>query len=415
MQKDNPFEMALKQLDIAAKKMNLDPNIHEFLKYPKRVLTVSVPVMMDSGKLRVFTGYRVHHDSSRGPFKGGIRYHPDVTLDEVKALACWMTWKCAVMGLPFGGAKGGVVCNPKEMSIREVERLTRRFTVEILPFIGPDKDIPAPDVYTNPQIMAWIMDTYSMYQGHAVLGVVTGKPVSVGGSKGRNEATGRGCAVAVGQACKHLGLNLDGARVAIQGCGNAGSITAKVLHSMGAKVVAISDTRGGIYSDRGLEVEKVLKHKGESGSVVGLKGTEPITNQELLEMKCDVLIPAALEGQITAVNAPKVQAKMIVEAANGPTTPEADSILHEKGVFVVPDILANAGGVTVSYFEWVQDLQSYFWDEDRVNEELQKKMARAFQEVTAKTQEYKTDMRTGAYILAVGRVAEGVKLRGIYP
>ena len=415
MQKDNPFEMALKQLDIAAKKMNLDPNIHEFLKYPKRVLTVSVPVMMDSGKLRVFTGYRVHHDSSLGPFKGGIRYHPDVTLDDVKALACWMTWKCAVMGLPFGGAKGGVVCNPKEMSIREIERLTRRFTVEILPLIGPDKDIPAPDVYTNPQIMAWIMDTYSMYQGYAVLGVVTGKPVGLGGSRGRNEATGRGCAVVVGQACEYLGFSLAGARVAIQGFGNVGSAAAQVLQDMGAKIIAVSDVRGGIYSDGGIDVKEVLKHRDKSGSVVGLKGTDQITNQELLEVKCDVLIPAALEGQIRASNAPKVRARMVAEAANGPTTPEADSILIEKGVFLVPDILANAGGVTVSYFEWVQDLHSYFWDEDQVNAELGKKMVRAFQEVTAKSQEYKTDMRTGAHILAVGRVADGVRLRGIYP
>jgi len=415
MSKDNPFDIALQQLNIAAKKMNLDENVHEFLKYPKRILTVRIPVMMDNGRLQIFIGYRVHHDSTLGPFKGGIRYHPDVSIDEVKALACWMTWKCAVMGLPFGGAKGGVICNTKEMSIGEIERLTRRFTVEIMPLIGPDKDIPAPDVYTNPQIMAWIMDTYSMFQGHAVLGVVTGKPVSLGGSEGRNEATGRGCAIIVRETCKHLGISLEGAKVAIQGYGNAGSVAARCLVEMRAKVVAVSDSQGGIYKGDGLDLEEVSKHKGESGSVVGLKGTESVTNQELLEVECDILIPAALEGQLTATNAAAVRAKVVVEAANGPTTPEADSILGEKGVFVVPDILANAGGVTVSYFEWVQDIQSFFWDEGRVNQELERKMVRSFGEVVTKTSEYDTDMRTGAYILAVGRIAEGVKLRGIYP
>jgi glutamate dehydrogenase (NAD(P)+) len=411
----NPYQIALQQLDEVAKIMNLDPGIHEILKYPKRELTVSMPVKMDDGSLKVFVGYRVQHNVNRGPAKGGIRYHPDVTLDEVRALAMWMTWKCAVVNIPYGGAKGGIICNPKEMSAGEIERLTRRYTSEISIIIGPEKDIPAPDVYTNPQVMAWIMDTYSMDKGYYIPGVVTGKPLSVGGSLGRNEATARGCLFTTIEATKQLGLDIKSVKIAVQGYGNAGYIYAKLAHQLGAKIIAVSDSKGGIYVEEGLNPDEVLKHKQETGSVVGYKNSSPLTNEELLELPCDILIPAALENQITIENARRIKAKIIAEAANGPTTPEADKVLHEQGVFLIPDILANAGGVTVSYFEWVQDIQGYFWEEAEINKKLKEIMVRSFYDVLEIAKEKKVNMRTAAYILAVSRVGEATLTRGIYP
>jgi glutamate dehydrogenase/leucine dehydrogenase len=370
---------------------------------------------MDDGSLRVFEGYRVQHSIARGPGKGGIRYHPDVSLDEVKALASWMTWKCATVNIPFGGAKGGVICDPKHMSQNELERMTRRFTSEISIIIGPEQDIPAPDVYTNAQTMAWIMDTYSMTKGYSALGVVTGKPLSIGGSEGRNEATARGCQFAIREAAKLLKLSLKGSRVVVQGAGNAGSIVARLLHSDGAKVIGMSDSRGGIRNSAGLDPVKVMAHKEKTGSVQSFSEADNITNAQLLETECDVLIPAALENQITLENASRIKTRILAEAANGPTTPGADDVLHENGVFLIPDILANAGGVTVSYFEWVQGLYSFFWDENEVNKHLERKMTEAFREVHTVSKQYKVHMRTAAYILAVGRVAEATRVRGIYP
>jgi glutamate dehydrogenase/leucine dehydrogenase len=359
-------------------------------------------------------GHRVQHDVSRGPAKGGIRFHPQVTLDEVKALAAWMTWKCAVVNLPYGGAKGGIEVDPKALSMHELERMTRRYTNEIAIIIGPEKDIPAPDVYTDAQVMAWIMDTFTMRQGFASPGVVTGKPISLGGSLGRREATARGCTVTIEEACRYLNLQLDNLTVAIQGYGNAGSIAHELLHQRGAKVVAVSDSRGGAYSTKGIDPAAVQAHKEKSGTVAGMPGTDRISNQELLELKVDVLIPAALENQITEENAPKIRPKILAEAANGPTTPEADPILHENGVFLIPDILANAGGVTVSYFEWVQDLANYFWSEKEVNEKLETVMQISFADVLGLAQKHRTHMRTAAYVLGVGRVAEATRLRGLY-
>ncbi len=411
----NPFVIAQQQFDTAAEILKLDPGLSEILKQPKRQLSVSIPVRMDDGSIKVFCGYRVQHNVARGPAKGGIRYHPGVNLSEVAALASWMTWKCAVVGIPFGGGKGGVCCNPKKMSLGEIERLTRRFTSEIAFIIGPQVDIPAPDVYTNPQVMAWIMDTYSALQGSTVLGVVTGKPVEVGGSKGRNEATARGCVCTVIEACGILGIPVKGATAAIQGYGNAGSIAARLIAEQGAKVIAVSDSQGGIMNASGLDPVAVAAHKQETGSVVGFSGSSRISNRELLALECDVLIPAALENVITMENAADVKAKIVAEAANGPTTPGADKILFEKNVFVVPDILANAGGVTVSYFEWVQDLQSFFWTEDRVNEELTKIMKSAFGDVMAAAKKHGVDNRTAAYVLAIDRVARATLTRGIYP
>jgi glutamate dehydrogenase (NAD(P)+) len=410
----NPFEIAQMQFDIAANMLNLEDGIRLKLRVPRRCLTVSVPFEMDDGTWRVVTGHRVQHDVSRGPAKGGIRFHPQVTLDEVKALAAWMTWKCAVVNLPYGGAKGGIEVDPKVLSMHELERMTRRYTNEIAIIIGPEKDIPAPDVYTDAQVMAWIMDTFTMRQGFASPGVVTGKPISLGGSLGRREATARGCTVTIEEACKHLGLKLAGLTVAIQGYGNAGSIAHDLLHARGAKVVAVSDSRGGIQSSKGLDPAAVQAHKKNAGSVVGMPGTEKITNHDLLELKVDVLVPAALENQITEENAPRIRPKILAEAANGPTTPEADPILHENGVFLIPDILANAGGVTVSYFEWVQDLANYFWSEEEVNQKLETVMRRSFADVTALAQKHHVHMRTAAYMLGVGRVAEATRLRGLY-
>jgi glutamate dehydrogenase (NAD(P)+) len=411
----NPFEIATKQFDTAASYLHLEPWLCDVLKAPKRQLIVSIPTKMDDGSIHVFEGYRVQHSMARGPAKGGIRYHPDVTLDEVKALASWMTWKCATVNIPYGGGKGGVVCDPKKMSQRELENMTRRFAFEISIIIGPERDIPAPDVYTNAQTMAWIMDTYSMTAGETVLGVVTGKPLPIGGSQGRNEATARGCQFVVREACKEKKITLRGAKVVVQGYGNAGCIAARLLREDGASVIAVSDSSGGIHNPKGLDVAAVEAHKERTGTLKGYAEADAITNERLLELECDVLVPAALENQITTENAGRVRAKIVAEAANGPTTPGADDILHKNGVFLIPDILANAGGVTVSYFEWVQSLQSFFWEEKQVNEHLEKIMTRSFHEVLALAKKHEVHMRTAAYILGVGRVAEATRIRGIYP
>ena len=411
----DPWQVALAQFDIAADKLHLDPNIRGILRECQRELIVHFPVRMQDGVVKVFTGYRVQHNVSRGPGKGGIRYHPSVTLNEVKALAMWMTWKCAVVGIPYGGAKGGVVCDPKQMTAQQVETLTRRYTTEISLLIGPDRDIPAPDVNTNAQTMAWIMDTYSMHHGYTVPAVVTEKPLSIGGSEGRNEATARGVVYTIIEAAKASGLDLDGARVVVQGYGNAGMYSAKLMSEIGATVLAVSDTSGGIYDPKGLDPVKVEAFKRETGRVQGLPGAERITNAELLELDCEILIPAAIENQIGAHNAPAIKAKIVAEAANGPTSPEADRILHDRGVMVIPDILCNAGGVTVSYFEWVQDLQNLFWREATINARLKEVMVKSFNDVLDLSRKHKVDMRTAAYMLAVSRVADATLTRGIYP
>jgi len=411
----NPFEMVQQRIDTVCERANICEVCHLRLRECKRELTVHFPVKMDDGHVKVFTGYRIEHNTTRGPAKGGIRYHPDVTLDETRALATWMTLKAAVVNIPYGGAKGSVTCNPKTLSQDELERLTRRYASEISLVIGPESDIPAPDVGTNPQVMAWIMDTYSMNKGYSVLGVVTGKPLSIGGSKGRVEATGRGCMITAKLSAKHLGINLNGATVAVQGFGNVGSVAAILLAREGCKVVAVSDSKGGIYNPKGLDVEEALRYKKETGSVVGFKDSKTITHAELLGLPCDILLPAALEDEICASNAASVKAKMIVEGANGPTTPEADKILRDNGKFVVPDILANAGGVVVSYFEWVQGLQSFFWSEDEVNRQLQNVMENAYHEVLEMSQCEKVDMRNAAYMLAIRRIEEAMVVRGIFP
>jgi glutamate dehydrogenase (NAD(P)+) len=416
-EKINPIDVAMKQVDIAAEKLKLDPGLCEKIKQTKRELIVHFPVKMDDGRIKMFTGYRVQHNLTRGPGKGGIRYHPDVDLDEVRALAMWMTWKAAVVNIPFGGAKGGVQCNPKSMSLRELENMTRRFTWEIAMMIGPDQDIPAPDVYTNPQVMAWIMDTYSILKGYTVHGVVTGKPLELGGSLGRFEATGKGVFVTVQEAARHLNIPIEGARVAVQGCGNVGGIAAQYFDKAGAKVIAISDSKGGMYNKKGLNISAVLDCKKKYSCLITpeARGGEEITNEELLELDCDILVPSALENQITHKNASKIKTKIIAEGANGPTTPEADEILHDRGIFMVPDILANAGGVTVSYFEWVQNLQELLWNEEEISERLTRILRRSFAEVLNISQKEKVDMRTAALMLGIGRVAEAQKLRGIYP
>jgi glutamate dehydrogenase (NAD(P)+) len=407
--------MAKHQLDEVAALIGLNESIHGYLRQPKRVLEVSVPARMDDGTFRMFTGYRVQHNMARGPGKGGIRFHPDVTLDEVKALAMWMTWKCALVNIPFGGAKGGVICDPKNMSTQELENLTRRFTSEISIIIGPEKDIPAPDVYTTPQIMAWIMDTFSMQQGFSIPGVVTGKPISIGGSLGRDKATARGCLYATDEAMAVLDIPIAGARVAIQGFGNAGMYAAQLMEERGYRVVAVSDSQGGVANPKGLDVRKVTAHKYETGSVVGFPEGVRIDNREVLEYDCEVLVPAALEKVITRENAPAIKARIVAEAANGPTLPDADDILFDRGIVVLPDILANAGGVTVSYFEWVQDLQANFWEEDEINERLKRIITRAFRDTHEQAKRYGVSMRKGAYAVAVNRVAEATKLRGLYP
>ena len=411
----NPWEVAQQQFDLAADRLSLDPGLRRVLREPRRELTVHFPVKMDDGSVQVFTGYRVQHNVGRGPAKGGIRYHQDVTLDEVKALAMWMTWKCAVVGIPYGGGKGGVIVDPKKLSLKEVEALTRRFTTEIEVLIGPERDIPAPDVNTNAQIMAWFMDTYSMHAGHTVPGVVTGKPISLGGSEGRNEATARGAVYCIVEAADHLGLDLKRARVSVQGFGNAGSIAARLIADEGSTVVAVSDSTGGIHRPDGLDVDRVIAWKQEHGTVQGFPGANDVTNADVLEVDCDILIPAALENQITSRNARNISAKVIAEAANGPTTPEADEILYDRGVFMIPDILCNAGGVTVSYFEWVQDLNRDHWSERIVNAKLKEIMVRAFGETLNLAQQEEVNMRTGAYLLAVQRVADATSMRGLYP
>jgi glutamate dehydrogenase (NAD(P)+) len=411
----NPWEVAQRQFDLAADRLQLDPAMAAVLREPRRELTVHFPVKMDDGSVRVFTGYRVQHNLGRGPAKGGIRYHQNVSLDEVKALAMWMTWKCAVVGIPFGGGKGGVIVDPKKLSTKEVEALSRRFFTEIEVLVGPEKDIPAPDVNTNAQVMAWFMDTFSMHAGYTVPGVVTGKPISLGGSEGRNEATARGTVFCVVEAARHLGIELPKAKVAIQGFGNAGSIAAQLIAAEKATVVAVSDSTGGIHNPDGLEVNKVIAWKQEHGTVQGFPGAKDVSNAEVLEVPCDILIPAALENQITAENADNIKARLVAEAANGPTTPEADEILWKKSVFMIPDILCNAGGVTVSYFEWVQDLNRDHWSEVEVNEKLKGIMVKAFQETLAIARREQCYMRTAAYLLAVQRVADATQMRGLYP
>lgn len=409
------FLNAQKQLDHVAQLMNLDAGVHERLRYPRKALIVSVPIKLDNGQTKVFSGYRVQHDQTLGPTKGGIRFHHEVNLGEVAALAMWMTWKCALLNLPYGGAKGGVCCFPEEMSVNEMERLARRYTTEILSMIGPEKDIPAPDMYTNENTMAWIMDTYSNFIGYAVPGVVTGKPVSVGGSLGRKEATGRGVAHTVKMALEKLQLGKDEPTAAVQGFGNVGSITAKYLHQQSIKVVAVSDVQGGVYSAKGLDIPRLLSYVAERGTVVGFDDLETIENKDVLELEVDILVPAALANVITEHNADRIKCKILAEGANGPVTPEADSILQKKGIFIIPGILANAGGVVVSYFEWVQDIQHLFWSEEQVNEKLGYLMGRAFEEVYQVSTNKKVDNRTAAMMIGVGRVASAKMLRGLYP
>lgn len=408
------FSAMLEEFGGAARILDLDPGIWRMLTSPKRQIIVSCPVQMDDGEIEVFTGYRVQYNITLGPAKGGIRYHPGVTLDEVTALAAWMTWKCAVAQLPFGGGKGGVICDPTRMSRRELEALTRRYTAEIIDAIGPEKDVPAPDVNTNEQIMAWFSDTYSMHVGHTSTAVVTGKPVEMGGSLGRREATGRGVMIVARESAKHLGFSLNGARVAVQGFGNVGSVAADLLSDMGAKIVAVTDWKGGVYNGAGLDAKPLIAHVQATRSVDGFKGGEPLAHTDLFGLDVDILIPAALENQITADNADTIRAKLIVEGANGPTTPDANRKLYDRGVFVVPDILANAGGVTTSYFEWVQDRHGYFWSEKEVNERLEVKMCQAYDTVLTTAQKYRVDMRTAAYIVAINRVATVTKMRGMY-
>ena len=408
------FNAMLQEFDGAARLLGLDPGIWKILTSPKRQITVSCPVQMDNGEIEVFTGYRVQYNITLGPAKGGIRYHPDVTLDEVTALAAWMTWKCAVAHVPFGGGKGGVICDPTRMSRRELEALTRRYIAEIIDAIGPDKDVPAPDVNTNDQVMAWVMDTYSMHVGYTATAVVTGKPIEMGGSLGRREATGRGVMIVTREAARHLGLAIEGATVAVQGFGNVGSVSADLLSKTGARVVAVTDWKGGVFNGKGLDIPKMIDYARQHKTIDGFPGGEPIENEQLFRLDVDVLVPAALENQITMENAPLIRSKIIAEGANGPTTPEAHRHLHERGIFVIPDILANAGGVTTSYFEWVQDRHGYFWEEEEVNRRLETKMVEAFKDVLQMSLKYKTDMRTAAYIVAISRVATVTRMRGMY-
>ena len=415
LNEDNPFEAMMSRFDRAAELLDLEPGIYKILRNPEKQLIVSVPVTMDNGDVEVFTGYRVLYNTSRGPAKGGIRFDKAVTLEEVKALAAWMTWKCAVVNLPFGGAKGGVVCDPLSMSVGELERVTRRYTKGIISLLGPDTDVPAPDVNTNERVMAWVMDTYSMHVGRTENAVVTGKPVEMGGSLGRREATGRGVMIAARESAKHVGFNIKGATVAIQGFGNVGSISAELLASeVGATIVAVTDWKGGVYNAKGLDIPKLMDYVKQHKTVDGFPGGEALAPADLFTLDVDILIPAALENQITIDNAPKIKARIIIEGANGPTTPDAHKYLHEHGVFVVPDILANSSGVTTSYFEWVQDRYGYFWTEKEVNERLEAKMCEAFNAVLQTALKYKVDMRTAAYIVAIGRVATVTRMRGMY-
>jgi len=408
------FGAMLQEFNLAARLLNLDPGIWRILTHPKRQIVVSCPVQMDNGDIEVFTGFRVQYNITLGPAKGGIRYHPAVTLDEVTALAAWMTWKCAVAHIPFGGGKGGVICDPSKMSKREIEALTRRYVAEIVDAIGPEKDVPAPDVNTNDQIMAWVMDTYSMHVGHTTTSVVTGKPVELGGSLGRREATGRGVMIATREAAKHIGIDLAKARIAVQGFGNVGSISARLLAQQGAKIVAVTDWKGGVYNEQGIDVESLIAHVQQHQTVDGFSGAEPLAGPALFGLDVDIVIPAALENQITMANARDVKARIIIEGANGPTTPDAHRLLHERGVFIVPDILANSSGVTTSYFEWVQDRYGYFWSEKEVNERLELKMCEAFDAVLQTSIKYNVDMRIAAYIVAINRVATVTRMRGMY-
>jgi glutamate dehydrogenase (NAD(P)+) len=412
----NPFEVALKQLDEAARIIKLDKGLHQVLAHPKRVLTVSLPVKMDNGEVRVFTGFRSQHNDARGPYKGGIRYHPQVSIDEVKALSMWMTWKCAVADIPYGGGKGGIICNPKEMSNGELERMTRRYAYAIADIIGPHTDIPAPDVYTGGKEMAWIMDTYSALKGNFVQPeVITGKPIAIGGSLGRNEATGRGIAFTVREAAKKLKINMKAATVAVQGFGNAGQFASQLVEEQGAVVIAASDSKGGVYSKGGIKITALRKHKEKTGSVVGFPGAKSINNEELLEIECTILIPAALENQITGRNASKIKAKLVAEAANGPTTPEADDVMFRNKILTIPDILANGGGVTVSYFEWLQNLRWEYWTEAEVNERLNKNITKSFLDTYSTSEKFGVNMRKARTVLAVNRVVESIQLRGLWP
>ena len=414
IKEENPFESMMSRFDRAAQLLDLDPDLYAVLRVPNRELKVYIPTKMDSGRIQVFEGFRVQHNFARGPAKGGIRYAPDVNIDEVRALAAWMTWKCAVVNVPFGGAKGGIICDPQQMSMGELERMTRRYASELLDFIGPEKDVPAPDMNTNEQTMAWIMDTYSMHARHTVNAVVTGKPIDLGGSAGRREATGRGIMFVVNEAIKRFKMTPAETRVVVQGSGNVGGIGASLLHETGYKVVAISDIHGGIYNPNGIDIPKALDYLRTTRSFEGYEDVEFVNNQELLELECDVLVPAATENQINSQNADKIKCKVLAEGANGPTTAAADEILHQKGIFVVPDILANAGGVTVSYFEWVQDRMGYFWREDVVNERLQDKMVASFNDLCRYADAHHVDTRTAAYMLAIDRVAYDTRMRGIY-
>lgn len=412
----NPFSVALKQLDEASKIIGIDKGMHDVLAQPKRILIVSIPTRMDNDEIHVFTGFRSQHNDARGPFKGGIRYHPQVSIDEVKALSMWMTWKCAIANIPYGGGKGGIICNPKQMSTGELERMTRRYAYAIADIIGPHTDIPAPDVYTGGKEMSWIMDTYSALKGNFVQPeVITGKPLAIGGSLGRNEATGRGLSFTVREAAKKLGINLRAATVAVQGFGNAGQFAAQLLEEMGLKVVAVSDSQGGISNKNGISIGSVRTHKEKTRSVVGFPGSKSISNEEILETDCTILIPAALENQITKNNAANISAKLVAEAANGPTTPEADEILHKNKIMVIPDVLANSGGVTVSYFEWLQNLRREYWTEEQVNSMLDKKMTEAFSDVYDAHDKFQVNMRKASIALAVGRVTEAIKTRGLWP
>jgi len=414
IKEENPFESMMSRFDRAAQLLDLDPDLYAVMRVPNRELKVYIPARMDSGRIQVFEGYRVQHNFARGPAKGGIRYAPDVNLDEIRALAAWMTWKCAVVNVPFGGAKGGIICDPQQMSLGELERMTRRYAAELLDFIGPEKDVPAPDMNTNEQTMAWIMDTYSMHARHTVNAVVTGKPVDLGGSSGRREATGRGLLFVISEAIKRFKMSPAATRVVVQGSGNVGGIAALLLHEAGYKVVAISDVHGGIYNRNGIDIPEALKYLQATRSFEGYEGVEVVSNAELLELECDVLVPAATENQITSQNADDIKCKVLAEGANGPTTAAADQILHQKGIFVIPDILANAGGVTVSYFEWVQDRMGYFWREDVVNDRLHDTMVASFNDLCRYADAHAVDTRTAAYMLAIDRVAYDTRMRGIY-
>jgi glutamate dehydrogenase (NAD(P)+) len=410
----NPFESMMQRFDEAAHLLNLDPNIYKILRWPNREITLYIPVLMDDGNYQVFTGYRVQHNFARGPAKGGIRFSPDVSLDEVRALAAWMTWKCAVVNIPFGGAKGGIICDPRQMSMTELERLTRRYTAELLDFIGPERDVPAPDMNTNEQVMAWMMDTYSMHARHTVTAVVTGKPVELGGSRGRREATGRGLLIVCDQACKRFNLVPSDTRVVIQGSGNVGGIASELMHREGYKIVGMGDITGSLYNPDGLDVPAVLGYLKENKTVEGYREADHLSNSELLELDCDILMPAATENQITSHNAGRIRCKVLAEGANGPTTAEADDIIFDKNIFVIPDILANAGGVTVSYFEWVQDRMGFFWTEAVVNERLADIMVGSFQAIVEFAEKFKVNTRLASYMVGIDRVAYDTRLRGIY-